>query len=329
MLPLDLRRGNCMRVFVALFLWINLAAAGWSEDYPSRPIRLLVPFPPAGITDLAGRLVADGLRTRLGQPVIVENRPGANGVIGLRELLKSEADGYTLIVGNVGSLVISYAIDSNAPFDPMRDVVPIAGTSEYPTAMVVNNKLPVTSVQQFVAYARERPGKLTFGSTGIGALDYLAAELFMKQTGTSMVHVPYRGGPLALNDLIAGQIDVIIEVFPVVMEQIRSGAIRALAVSSPYRLPSIPDVPTFTEAGVPGIELTGWLGIYGPPRTPDDVRRKLGAAIVEVVKQPDVQAKFRAIGFEPTGQDVSAFTAHHAAEVKRWLAFLTENGIRK
>src|SRR4051812_42604789 len=212
-----------MRFLVAAFLWINLAVAGWAEDFPSRPIRLLVPFPPAGITDLAGRLLAEGLRARLGQPVIVENKPGANGVIGLRELLRSEADGYTLMVGNVGSLVISYAIDSNAPFDPMRDVVPIAGTSEYATAMVVNNNLPVASVKQFVAYAHERPGKLTFGSTGVGALDYLAAELFMKQTGTRMVHVPYRGGPLALNDLIGGQIDVIIEVFPVVMEQIRSG----------------------------------------------------------------------------------------------------------
>jgi tripartite-type tricarboxylate transporter receptor subunit TctC len=318
-----------MRFLIAAFLWINLAVAGWAEDFPSRPIRLLVPFPPAGITDLAGRLLAEGLRARLGQPVIVENKPGANGVIGLRELLRSEADGYTLMVGNVGSLVISYAIDSNAPFDPMRDVVPIAGASEYATAMVVNNNLPVRSVKQFVAYAHERPGKLTFGSTGVGALDYLAAELFMKQTGTRMVHVPYRGGPLALNDLIGGQIDVIIEVFPVIMEQIRSGAIRALAVSSPYRLPSIPDVPTFEQAGVSGIDLTGWLGIYGPPRMPDDVRQKLGAAIVEIVKQPDIQAKFRAIGFEPTGQDVRAFTAHHGAEVKRWLAFLTENGIRK
>ena len=319
-----------MRAFLTfLFSMMLSAAALAAEPYPSRSIRLIVPFPPAGIADLSGRLVAEGLRSKFNQPVIIENRPGATGVVGLRELLKAEPDGYTLIVGNIGSLVINYAIDANAPFDPLRDVVPIAGTAEYATAMVVNKQMPVNSVKEFIAHAKEQPGKLKFGSTGVGALDYLAAALFMQQTGTSMVHVPYRGGPLALNDLIGGHIDVIIEVFPVVMEQIRSGLIKGLAVSSPYRLPSIPDVPTFEEVGVKGVTLTGWLGIYGPPGMPDDVRDKLGAAIVEVVKQPDMAGKFRAIGFEPTGQGVKEFTAFHAAEVKRWVAFLTEIGLRK
>jgi tripartite-type tricarboxylate transporter receptor subunit TctC len=319
-----------MRVFLALLFCVVVAnAAPAAESYPTRPIRLLIPFPPAGITDLSGRLVAEGLRAKLGQPVIVENKPGANGLLGLRELLKADADGYTIMVGNLGSLVINYAIDPKPSFDPMKDVVPIAGTSEYATAMVVNNKMPVKSVKEFIAYAKERPGKLSFGSTGVGAMDYLAGALLMRQAGINMVHVPYRGGPLALNDLLAGQIDTIIEVFPVVMEQIRSGKIRGLAVSSPYRLPSVPDLPTFEQAGVPGINLTGWLGIYGPPGMPEDVRAKLGAAIVEVVKQPEVQAKFRAIGFEPTGQGVKEFTAHHAAEVKRWVAFLNEIGLRK
>ena len=320
-----------MRGFLALLFCVALCATTSAADnYPSRPIRLLIPFPPAGITDLSGRLVAEGLRVKLGQPVVVENKPGANGVLGLRELLKAEPDGYTLMVGNLGSLVINYAIDAKASFDPLKDVVPIAGTSEYPTAMVVNNKMPVSSVKEFIAYAKERPGKLTFGSTGVGAMDYLAGELLMQKGGISMVHVPYRGGPLALNDLLAGQIDTIIEVYPVVMEQIRSGAIKGLAVSSAKRLPTLPDLPTFEEAGVPGIVLTGWLGIYGPPKMPEDVRAKLGDAIVEVVNQPDIQKKFRDIGFEPMiGQGVAAFTAHHEAEVKRWVAFLTELGLRK
>ena len=320
-----------MRGFLSLLFCVVLSATTSAADnYPTRPIRLLIPFPPAGITDLSGRLVAEGLRAKLGQPVIVENKPGANGVLGLRELLKAEPDGYTLMVGNLGSLVINYAIDAKASFDPLKDVVPIAGTSEYPTAMVVNNKMPVNSVKEFIAYAKERPGKLTFGSTGVGAMDYLAGELLMQKGGISMVHVPYRGGPLALNDLLAGQIDTIIEVYPVVMEQIRSGAIKGLAVSSTKRLPTLPDLPTFEEAGVPGIVLTGWLGIYGPPKMPDDVRQKLGEAIVEVVNQPDIQKKFRDIGFEPMiGQGVKEFTAHHEAEVKRWVAFLTELGLRK
>ena len=275
-----------MRALPRLFrLAPCLSSAASAQSYPSRQIRMLVPFPPAGITDLSGRLVAEGLRAKFNQPVIIENKPGANGVIGLRELLKSEPDGYTVMVGTVGSVVIGYAIDANAPFDPARDMVPVAGVAEYATAMVVNKQLPVNSVKEFIDYAKARPGKLSFGSTGVGALDYLAAELFMRETGISMVHVPYKGGPAALHDLMGGSIDVIIEVFPVVMEQIRSGLIKGLAVSSSYRLPSIPDVPTFAEAGVPGVRLTGWLGVYGPPRLPEDVREKLGAAIVEVVKQ--------------------------------------------
>jgi tripartite-type tricarboxylate transporter receptor subunit TctC len=298
-------------------------------SYPSRPIRLLIPFPPGGITDLSGRLVAEGLRAKLGQPVVSENKPGANGVIGLRELLKAEPDGYTLMVGNVGSLVLNYAIDTQAGFDPMKDVVPIAGTSEYATTMVVNANLPVNSVKEFIAYAKERQGKLSYGSTGVGSLANLATQLLMKQTGVQMVHVPYRGGPLAMNDLLSGQIQLIIEVSPVVQEQVKAGKLKGLAVTSPYRQSGLPDVPTFKEAGVNGMEVTGWLGIYGPPGMPEDIRNKLGAAIVEVVKQPEMAARFRAIAFEPTGQSVKEFTAHHAAEVKRWVSFYTEIGLRK
>jgi tripartite-type tricarboxylate transporter receptor subunit TctC len=318
-----------MRALWSLAFCVLLSAAASAQSFPSRPIRMIVPFPPAGITDLSARLVAEGLRAKFNQPVIVENKPGANGVIGLREMLKAEPDGYTLMAGTVGNLVIGYAMEANAPFDALRDVAPVAGTAEYATAMVVNNKTPVNSVQEFIDYAKARPGKLTFGSTGTGALDYLAVELFMRATGTQMVHVPYRGGPAALNDLMGGSIDLLIEVFPVVMEQIRSGLIRGLAVSSPYRLPSLPNVPTFKEIGLPGVELTGWLGVYGPPRMPEDVRATLGAAIAEIVRQPDVQDKFRAIGFEPTGLGVREFSDFHASEVKRWVAFMTEIGLRK
>src|SRR6266851_4088385 len=302
-----------MRALLSLVSCLLISAAAWAQTFPSRPIRMIVPFPPAGITDLSARLVAEGLRAKFNQPVIVENKP----------------DGYTLMAGTVGNLVIGYAIEASPPFDALRDVLPIAGTAEYATAMVVNKATPVNTVAELVDYARARPGKLTFGSTGTGALDYLAVELFMRSTGVSLVHVPYRGGPAALNDLMGGSIDLLIEVFPVVMEQIRSGLVKGLAVSSPYRLPAVANLPTFREAGVAGVELTGWLGVYGPPRLPADVRAILGRAIVDVVRQPDVQDKFRAIGFEPTGLGVDAFAAFHAAEVKRWVAFLTEIGLRK
>jgi tripartite-type tricarboxylate transporter receptor subunit TctC len=190
--------------------------------YPNRQVRIVVPAPPAGITDLSARLVADGLRAKFNQPFVVENKSGGNGFIGLREMVRAAPDGYTLMVGTVGTTVINFAIDSAAgdqlmmgtppkPFDPARDMVPIAGTAEYATAMVVNKNMPVKTVADFIAYAKERPGKLTFGSTGVGALDFVAAELFMKAAGIKMVHVPYRGGPAALNDLMGGSIDTIIE----------------------------------------------------------------------------------------------------------------------
>jgi tripartite-type tricarboxylate transporter receptor subunit TctC len=311
-----------------------------ADIYPNRQVKIVVPAPPAGITDLSARLVADGLHAKFNQPFVVENKSGGNGIIGLREMARAAPDGYTLMVGTVGTTVITFAIDSAAgdqlmmgtpptPFDPARDMVPIAGTAEYATAMVVNKNMPVNSVADFIAYAKERPGKLSFGSTGVGALDFVAAELFMKSTGIKMVHVPYRGGPAALNDLLSGSIDTIIEVYPVVMEQIRSGRIKGLAVSTPYRLQSNPDVPTFAEAGVPGMNLTGWGGFYGPPGMPRDIVEKLGAAIVEVVNQPEIKAKFRVIGFEPTGLGVKAFSDLHTSEIKRWVSFLTEMGLRK
>ena len=318
-----------MRALWGLILCVLLSAAASAQSFPARAIRIIVPFPPAGITDLSARLVAEGLRAKFNQPVVVENKPGANGLIGLREMLKAEPDGYTLMAGTVGNLVIGYAMEENPPYDAVRDVLPVASVAEYATSMVVNTRTPATSVTEFIDYAKARPGKLTFGSTGTGALDYLAVELFMRATGTRLVHVPYRGGPAALNDLMGGSIDLLIEVFPVVMEQIKSGQIRGLAVSSPYRLPSVANLPTFKEAGVPGVELTGWLGIYGPPQMPQEVRATLGTAIAGIVKQPAIQDKFRAIGFEPTGLDAKAFADFHAAEVKRWVAFMTEAGLRK
>src|SRR5215471_14201103 len=309
-----------MRALLSLVFCVLLAASASAQSFPSRQIRMIVPAPPAGITDLSARLVAEGLRVKFNQPVIVENKPGGNGVIGVRELLKAEPDGYTLLVGAMGMVVLGYAMEVNPPFDALRDLSPIAGTAEYATAMVVNNNTPVNSVKEFIDYAKARPGKLTFGSTGTAALDYLAVELFMKETGTKLVHVPYRGGPAALNDLMGGSIDLLIEVFPVVMEQIKTGLVKGLAVSSPYRLPSLPKVPN---------ELTGWLGIYGPPRMPSDARVVLGKAIADIVKQPEIGEKFRAIGFEPTGLGVEAFSQFHASEVKRWVAFMTEIGLRK
>ena len=320
-----------MRAFCLSLLLVLVAAtaAPAAEIYPTHPVRLIVPFPAGGITDLSGRLIAQGLQEKFKQPFVVENKPGANGVIGFHELMKAPADGYTLMMGTVGSVVINIVIDPHPPFDPLHDLTPIANAAEYATALVVNKSMPVNSVKDFVAYAKAHPGKLTFGSTGVGALDYTAAQLLMKEAGIKMLHVPFKGGPEALNSLIGGTIDSIVEVFPVVMGQIKGHTIKGLAVTSPYRQPTLPDLPTFKEAGFPGVVLTGWLGLYGPPKMPESVRQMLGKAVVDIVKQPAMAARFRAIGFEPTGQDANAFAAYHAAEVIRWKKFTSEIGMHK
>jgi tripartite-type tricarboxylate transporter receptor subunit TctC len=316
--------------FLSLALVIVCAnAAPAAETYPGHPVRLIVPFPAGGIADLSGRLIAQGLQEKFKQPFVVENKPGANGVIGFHEMMKAAPDGYTLMMGTVGSVVINIVMDPHPPFDPLHDLAPIANAAEYATALVVNNAMPANSVKDFVAYAKAHPGKLTFGSTGVGALDYTAAQLLMKEAGITMLHVPFKGGPEALNSLMGGSIDCIVEVFPVVMGQIQAHTIKGLAVTSPYRQPTLPDLPTFKEAGFPGVELTGWLGLYGPPNMPEDIRQRLGHAVADIVKQPVMEQRFRAIGFEPTGQDANTFAAYHAAEVVRWKKFTSEIGMDK
>jgi tripartite-type tricarboxylate transporter receptor subunit TctC len=319
---------RCLLLISALAVF-SPAQAPAAENYPSRPIHLIVPFPAGGIADLSGRIIAERLRDKFNQPVIVENKAGANGVLGFHDMMKAEPDGYTLMMGTVGSVVINIVMDPNPPFDPLHDLAPIANAAEYATALVVNNNLPVNSVKDFVDYAKAHPGKLSFGSTGIGALDYTAAQLLMREAGINMVHVPYKGGPEALNDLMGGSIDAIVEVFPVVMQQIKAHTIKGLAVTSLYRQPTLPDVPTFKEAGYGGIVLTGWLGLYGPPHMPEDIRQMLGKTVAELVKEPATAEKFRLIGFEPTGQDADAFAAYHAAEIARWKTFTSETGIGK
>jgi tripartite-type tricarboxylate transporter receptor subunit TctC len=304
-------------------------AANAADAYPSHQVRLIVPFPAGGIADLAARIVAEELREKLGQPFIVENKPGANGALGYHDMIKADPDGYTLMMSTVGSVIIAVVMDPDPQFDPLHDVVPIANVAEYANALVVNNSMPANTAQEFIAYAKAHPGKLSFGSTGVGSASFIATELLMKETGINMVHVPYKGGPGALNDLMGGSIDTIVEVVPVVMEQIKSHTIKGLAVTSAYRQPMLPDVPTFKEAGFGGVEVTGWLGLYGPPHMPEDVRQVLGRAVADIVKRPDVTAKFRAIGFEPTGQDADTFAAYHVAEVQRWTKFTGDIGLRK
>ncbi len=316
--------------FILVAACLGCGTAHADDVYPSRAIRIVVPFAPGGITDLVGRVLAEGLRTKFGQTVYVENKAGANGTLGMRDLLNSAPDGHTLLIGSLGGQVLRAAMDKNYPFDPLRDVVPIAGTAELGAVMIVNPKhVTVQSVDEFISYAKQRQGQLNFGSTGTGSINHIAAELFMKQTGIQMMQVPYKGGSGSVNDLLSGALDVVFEVYPVAMAQIKAGNVRALGVTSSYRLSDLPEVPTLKESGLSEFDLTGWLGLYGPPGLPAAVKEQLSAAVVAIVREPNNQARLRAIGFEPTGIPHQEFFEFHVAEVKRWNAFVAERGLRQ
>lgn len=316
-----------MRAWLGFIIALLLAGSAMAEPYPSKPIRIIVPYAPGGINDLVARIAADGLQSRFKQTIIVENKPGGNGTIGARELLRSAPDGYTLMMGGLGA-VTRAAMDPQYPIDLTQDLVPIAGFARVPTVMVVSLKTPANSVAEFVDYARSRRNSMTFGSTGTGTLNHLAAALFMKAADVQLLRIPYKGGTGSINDLVGGQIDVVFEVFPVAKGQVTSGQVRALAVTSGDRLTQLPDVPTMVEAGFPSVNITGWVGLYGPRGLPDSTREKLASALAELLQTPETQSRLQAIGFMPIGTEMEQFAEFHASEIKRWNAFVEEQGLR-
>jgi tripartite-type tricarboxylate transporter receptor subunit TctC len=319
-----------MRLLLALLAGAALATPACAQDsYPSRQISIIAPFPAGGSTDLVARVVSDGLRAKFGQPVLVENRPGGTGVIGSREVVKATPDGYTLLLGNSGALTIPAAMHANFPIDLVRDLVPIANTAEFAGVMMVKKALPVTSFKEFLAYAKARPGQLNFGTSGIGSSVHLAAELLMKETGIKMQHVPYKGGANSMTDLLSGTLDVLFASSPVAVGQVANTNLKILAVTSRYRLQRLPDVPTMQENGLPGFDVTAWMGVFGPAGLPDAIRDKLSVALVEIVKAPDTAARLRSIGVEPIGDGAAAFEKFYRADVKMWSEFVKERGLKE
>ncbi len=313
---------------IASLLAIHTPASYAQTPFPSRQITLIVPYPPGGVVDMTARLMADGLKDAFKQPVIVLNKPGANGMIALAELVKTEPDGYTLLLNNDGGLGLPPAVDPNFKFDPRRDYTPIMQAVEYGYLFAVSSTVPVKTVADFVAYAKARPGQLNFGSPGIGTLPHVATELFMRQAGVTMVHVPYKGAAPALSDLLAGILAVNVQSIPTALGQIGSDRMKVLAVLSDHRLAALPDVPTMGESGMENFVVTSWLGVFGPPGLPDSIRDTLSQAMIATVRQPTVQERFRSIGFEPVGTDAPTFARHYYAEVDRWKAFATRYGIK-
>jgi tripartite-type tricarboxylate transporter receptor subunit TctC len=306
---------------VVLALGVLPAAA---QDYPARPIRLIVASAGGGASDILARLVGERMQQAYGRPVVVEPKPGANGNIAAEFVAGSAPDGYTLMMGNIGSLAINASLYKNIRYDPLKDFAPVALLVSFSNLLVVKSALPVNSVEELIAYAKAHPGQLHFGSPGAGGSPHMAMVQFAQMAHVDMVHVPYKGAAPALTDLMGGQIDLAFSDALLTQSQLPSGRIRALAVSGNKRLPSLPNVPTVAEAGVPGYSVIGWLGIAAPANTPPAIVAKLNKTLNDIMATPEMKAKMREQGAEIITTTPADFGSFMASEVTRWKKVIAE-----
>jgi len=294
------------------------SSLAWGQPYPAKPIKLVAPSTPGDAPDVIARLVADKLSPALGQQVVVENRPGAGGVVGSDYVAKALPDGYTLIMGNAGSHGINAAVYTKLNYDPVRDFTPVTLIAESPNVLVANPDAPFKSVQELIAAAKARPGKIDFASGGQGSSAHMSMELFKYLTHTDLNHIPYKGATPALTDIIAGTVPVGFFNLPPAMGHIKSGKVRALAVTTSKRWSALPDVPTVAEAGVPGFETVAWFGLLAPAGTPHDVIDRLAAEVQKIVKMPDVRARIEATGAQAVGSTPAEFAKRIHDDVDKW-----------
>jgi tripartite-type tricarboxylate transporter receptor subunit TctC len=305
------------RLFLASTLAMLGVNAAPAQNYPSRPLRIVVPFAAgAGVPDIMARLVGQHLGGALGQQVVIDNRPGAGGIVGAEVVARAEPDGYTLLMGNTALMVSPY-LYARLSFDPLTDFVPVTMVNAAPLLLVVNPSVPVQAVQELIAYAKARPGQLNYGSGGVGSTPYLATELLKSMAGIDVVHVPYKGGAPALADLMAEQLTFMIENVPGTLPLVKSGKLKALAITSAQRSPLIPDLPTMAEAGVAGYEMAGWNGIFVAKGTPPEIVARLSKVLAKVLGLADVREQMAILGAEPGGDTPQAFGAFVDAESKR------------
>jgi tripartite-type tricarboxylate transporter receptor subunit TctC len=301
------------------------AASAAAQGFPNKPIRMVVTFPPGGAPDILARLFAD--KAQLGQPIVVENKPGAGGNIGAELVAKSPADGHTLVMGTVGTHSINGALYSKMPYDMVRDFVPVAHVASAPNLLVVNNDLPVKTVAELISYMKANPGKLSFGSPGVGTSVHVSGELFKSLTGTQMVHVPYKGRQFAIPDLVGGSIQVMFDNMPSALPMAKEGKIRALAQTTATRSAAAPDVPTVAET-VPGFEATTWFAVFAPAGTPREVVARINAEMQRVYKLPDVADKLKALGLEPWISTPDELAKYQTSEIVKWAKVVKDSGAK-
>ena len=317
------RTGGSSAIAVALAL---LPACPFAADYPSRPIRFIVPYVPSGAADIVARVVGQKLGDALGTTVVVDNRAGAGGNLGTDLVAKAPADGHTLLMGNVGPLAINVSLQKRLPYDPLRDFAPVSMLMIYPNVLVVNPSLPAKSVSELIALARARPGQLIYASAGTGSSTHLAAELFKSMAGIEMAHVPYKGGGQAVVDVIAGQVHLYFSSVLGALPHVKTGKLRALAVTSAGRSRAAPDLPSVAESGFPGYEANNWVGLLVPARTPAPIVERLHRETVQILRMPDVQERLAAQGGDPEPSSPAQFTAYLTSEIRKWAKVVKASG---
>ena len=315
-------------LILGLFTALLANAAAQSQAYPSKPVRLIVPFAPGGTTDVLARLVAQKLTDSLGQQFIIENKPGAGGNIGTELAVKSPADGYTLVMSFDGTMAINPNTYAKMPFDPQKDLVAVANVAQVPLLIVVHPGIAAKSIAEFVALAKASPGRINYSSAGHGSTGHLTGELFRSRAGIEIVHVSYKGGGQAVQDLLGGQIQMLVTALPTVEGHLKGGKLRALAFTSPKRVPGAPEVPTLAESGYPGIDVLSWYGILAPAGTPQEIVRRLNAEINRVLLAPEVRERLTALGAEPTGGSPEQFAQVIRVDTARWAKVVSDAGIR-
>lgn len=315
------------RALAALAATLLLAPAAWAQGWPSRPVAIVVPYPPGGPVDVSARLLAPKLQEALGQPFVVENRPGAGGNIGAAHVAKSAPDGHTLLMGAIATHAINPALYRSMPYDALRDFRHVALVVQVPNVLVLNNEVPARTVQELVALLKRNPGKFDFGSGSTGSTGHLAGELFKQMTGTYMVHIPYKGAAPAVADLLAGRVHLMFDNLASALPNIRSGKLRALAVTTRQRSRSLPELPTLHESGLEGFDLTTWWGIMAPAKTPAPVVERLAGELAKALQAPDVRERLAAMGSEPSSVVTAAeFTAFVGRELKTYAGLVKRSG---
>lgn len=318
-----------MRTTVCALLLASTGAGVWAQEYPSRPVRVIIPFPPGAGTDIVGRAVAAALSEAWKQSVVVDNRPGAGGTIAGELVAKGNPDGYTLMLGNVSTLAIAKALNPKLAYDPLRDFAPITLITTSENVIVVHPSVPVHSVKELVAYARAHPRKINYGSSGNGTTSHLGGAMFASAVGVEMTHVPYKGSAPMLTDLLAGQLQLSFSSVPTALPHIKSGRLRGLAVTRPQRSAILPDLPTVQEAaGLKSFEISLWQGIVAPAATPRPIVAKLNQQIVASLRAPELKQKFAAQGLDAVGNTPEQFHAYMRDEIAKWTQVVKASGAR-